>query len=389
MKIALSFPGCHHRGGVERVLVECANGLAARGHEVHVFASSVDPEVLSPSVSTHSVVVGAGPGLLRTARFASRSEAMIRTEGPFDAMGTFGVVCPIGGVMWVQSVHARWLEVSRQTRSLVPRIKQLVNPFHPFIRGRERHHFGRRNYRRLIALTPEVASDLVRLHGVPVGDIDVLANGYSPTEFDPTRREAVRPDLRARLGYSDDHKVIVFVANETERKGLLPLLEAVALLNDPSLRVLAVGRLDPRESQSTIDRLKLEGRVQFTGPSSQVAQYYHAAEVFCLPTKYEAWGLVIVEALGCGIPVVTSRLAGASVAVREGMNGYLLEDPKDPREIAGKLREALTGRLDTRESIAASVERWKWSSVLDEYERILLTAHGHTPSPQFTHTSAK
>jgi len=111
--------------------------------------------------------------------------------------------------------------------------------------------------------------------------------------------------------------------------------------------------------------------VQFTGPSSEVADYYAAADVFALPTQYEAWGLVIVEAMASGLRVLTSRLAGAAVAVDEGRTGQLLDDPADVPEIATKLQMLLNADGPSPEEISASVAKYEWAQVLRGYESIL------------------
>ena len=128
-----------------------------------------------------------------------------------------------------------------------------------------------------------------RLYGVPPGDIAVLPNGYSPAEFSAARVREHRAPMRAKLGYAEGDKVVIFVANELERKGFGPLLRAAASLNDPRLRLLAVGRLDGGRYADEIRRLGLTDRVHFAGPSGDVATFYAAADLFVLPTQYEAW----------------------------------------------------------------------------------------------------
>jgi UDP-glucose:(heptosyl)LPS alpha-1,3-glucosyltransferase len=295
---------------------------------------------------------------------------VVRRASGGSAHGAFGVESPPGGVFWVGSVHRAWMEASRQ-RSLKGRVRQRCNLFHPVILALERDYFGRRRYRKLIALTGQVKADLQRFYAVPDEDILTLPNGFSATEFTPERALRLRPEMRHKLGYQDHHQVVVFVANELERKGFGPLLRAVARLQDERTHLLAVGRLSPSAYQPEIERLGMRERVQFVGPSADVAPYYGAADVFALPTQYEAWGLVIVEALACGLPVVTSRLAGAAVAVRHGWSGRLLDEPSNPERIAEGLTAFLEGNRAPREDIAASVADYAWSNVLQRYEEVL------------------
>src|SRR5699024_9796148 len=103
----------------------------------------------------------------------------------------------------------------------------------------------------------------------------VLPNGYSAREFHPSSAE-LRSGVRARLGFADDEKVVVFVANELERKGFLPLLQAIASLQDSSVRLLAVGAFRRGEALAQARRVGLEDRVVMVGGTRDVADYYAA-----------------------------------------------------------------------------------------------------------------
>jgi UDP-glucose:(heptosyl)LPS alpha-1,3-glucosyltransferase len=181
----------------------------------------------------------------------------------------------------------------------------------------------------------------------------------------------MRPTMRARLGYREGDKVVIFVANELHRKGFEPLIRALAGLGR-EVKLLAVGKLDPRVFKRLSEELELKERIRFVGPSDCVSEYYAAADLFALPTQYEAWGLVIVEAMACGLPVLTSRCAGAAVAVVEGRNGFLLDDPWDVLEIREKLGRLLGGSHEADEVIGESVSEFAWDIVLKHYEQVLL-----------------
>lgn len=373
MKIALSFIGCHGRGGVERLLLESANFLAKRRHDVHVYASDFDSEILHPDVVRHPVhgVESHSLGRLVTYTHRSRTE-LARLAPAADVHGAFGVISPPGGVVNVQSVHRAWLETSRRLRGFAGRLRQRCNPIHPFILALERNYFGNRNYRKLVAPTVQVKADLVRCYSVPAEDIVIIPNGFASETLNFSRAEALRGGMRKELGYHDRDIVVLFVANELERKGFAPLLRAIALLKNPRVHLLAViGRVSPEPYLGEIQRLGLGERVRILGAKSDVSPYYAAADTFALPTQYEPWGLVIVEALACGVHVLASRLAGASVAVKEGETGELLDDPTDVNEIAAKLHHlSHNGHLDRRE-VADSVAKFTWDHVLVDYERVL------------------
>ena len=373
-------------------MVECLNFLARRGHEVHAFATEWDPSALRPEVIRHDVPSRALLAAGQVNRFRQASAAAITKLRP-DVIGSFGVAAAPGSVVWMQSVHAAWIDISQRTRTPRERFKQRLNPFHPMILRAERRMLAGRNYRRLIALTPQVRDDLNRYYGVPATDVDILPNGYSKTEFNLNNRQHDRAEMRRRLDLPDHAKVIVFVANESERKGLPQLLRAIAKLGDSTLYILAVGRFDPAPVYKLANSLGLGTRVRLPGASAQVAPYYAAADLFALPTQYEAWGLVIVEALACGLPVLTSRLAGAAVAVRINDTGELLDEPRDEAEIAEKLVTLLNRlkKLDP-ETTARSVAGYEWSRLLEQYEKILLACSlriAVAPTPPAANTTGE
>ena len=372
MKIAVSFPGCHRRVGIERCVLEAVNFLADSCHEVHLLSADWDRDALHSGVHVHAIPLPRRGSLLRLLAFARRSKRALAALPPGTLHAAFGVESPPSGIMWVPSVHKAWLEASKTQRDWRGQLRQKLNPHHPALLKLERGYFGQRRYRKLIALTDQVKSDLMRLYAVPAEDIAVLPNGYSQTEFNTRRTRQERAGRRAELGYSPDAKVVIFVANELERKGFGPLLRGISRLQDPNVYLLAVGRLNPQAYAGEIEQLGLTSRVRFTGPSSDVASYYAAADVFALPTQYEAWGLVIVEALACGLPVLTSRLAGAAAVVQEGITGYLLDNPNDPAEIAAKLRLLLEGLPATAEEIESSVSGYSWPNILRRYEQHLI-----------------
>ena len=178
-------------------MVECLNFLARRGHEVHAFATEWDPSALRPEVIRHDVPSRALLAAGQVNRFRQASAEAITKLRP-DVTGSFGVAAAPGSVVWMQSVHAAWIDISQRTRTPRERFKQRLNPFHPMILRAERRMLAGRNYRRLIALTPQVRDDLNRYYGVPAIDVDILPNGYSKTEFNLNNRQHDRAEKRRR-----------------------------------------------------------------------------------------------------------------------------------------------------------------------------------------------
>lgn len=373
MKVALAFPGCHRRGGVERIMFECAKYLVGRGHEVTIMANEWEP-IAGGNVHYQRIAMTRRPVFARGASFFRHcSQALSRAS--FEVLNTHGCICPTGGVHWVQSVHRSWLERSKAMRPplSLARLKQRINPLHPILLRLEEIHFRQRRFKRLIATTEDVRQDLHRFYDVPLEAVDVVPNGFSPVEFNPERRQAERSRRRLELGLAPDQVALLFVANELERKGYRTILEAMRRLGRREVRLIAAGRPDRRQVMGLAGEYGVAEQVIALGPSRDVGALHAAADLFVLPTQYEAFCLAILEALGSGLPVVTSRVPGAYDAIVPGVNGALVEDPKSGEELAGVLEGLLEpARLaELSRQAPGTAARYQWPTVLATYEAIL------------------
>ncbi len=169
--------------------------------------------------------------------------------------------------------------------------------------------------------------DITKLYQVNGTPIEVIPPGVDTTMFQPADTHAARQHLGL-----PEKRMILYVGRIEPLKGLDILLRAVALLNDRTgTRLLIVG--GSLEKDAEIDRLKtladdldISGIVDFTGSISQqqLPAYYNAADVFVLPSWYESFGLVALEAMSCGTPVVVSRVGGLTSFIEHGKTGYLV-----------------------------------------------------------------
>ncbi len=368
--VALCYSACTRSGGVERVVYEASRHLRKNWRVsvcAHRFPGVVEmPDAVEP-LRLGGMELPLGMGLRST---RTKTEKIVRRR-KFDVVAGFGVQAPEDSVVWVQSVHAAWWELSRRRRRGWLLARQLANPFHRVVLRMESELYRGRRYRRLIALTPQVQRDLETHYGVPSRDVDVVPNGYHPNEFNAGLADEYREVMRRVLGVPLDAWVVLFVANEWERKGLFPLMEAVRALGSSQVWLVAVGRLPQGRVMEKARELGIERRVCCVGSSADVRRYFAMADVFALPTVYEAWGMVVIEALASGVPVLTSKTAGAASAVHEGWNGFLLDHPSDAEEVAQGLERLRRGLHGSPAQIATSVEAYEWPRLFSRYEDIL------------------
>ena len=379
MKLALVFSGCHHQGGVERLVWEAATHFA-RTHDVTVVAETIEGD--GPPGAHVIRVVASGPSWRHPMAFDRAAQHALRGHD-FDVVVSFGVEYRGAEVAWVNSVHRAWLERARQEPgSLLQRFARYALPRHRVLLSAERRYF-RQPFQRVISVADAVTDDVVRLYGVDRATAVTVHNGFDPAAFSPQRRAVLRADARAAFGYGDDDVVLLVVANELRRKGLGTALEAVAAIDDARVHVLLVGRTPPTEFASRINALGLADRFRYAGATDDVGFMHAAADLFVLPTQYEAFCLAIVESLASGLPVITTAVPGAGDVVDNGKTGLIQSKPQSSDELAGLLRQALEPGVIAHWSAAApaSVAHLAWPVVLSQaqeiLERVRKTGPGH------------
>ena len=246
---------------------------------------------------------------------------------------------------------------------------------------------------RVIAATDVDRAQMVAAYSANPRSIEVVPGGVDLTMFRPGSRQGAR----TALGLGSE-PLLLFVGRVQRLKGIDVLLRAAAELDrDPvpdraPLRLLIVGGTSPglrgqvSEEEREMVRLRalaaelgLSGRVDWAGaiPQDQLPLYYRAADVTVIALTYEAFGVVAVESLACGTPVVASRVGGLTTIVREGNNGFLVPW-RNPRLFADKIR-AILADAQLRDTLGqggiATARRYGWSAIagrtLDVYDAVL------------------
>ncbi|HUE75538.1 MAG TPA: glycosyltransferase [Chloroflexota bacterium] len=229
----------------------------------------------------------------------------------------------------------------------------------------------------IVVSTDHERQALVDLYGAYGPDVQVIPPGVDQERFRPIDRAIAR----AELGLGDE-PVLVFVGRIDPVKGLDTLLRAVALLEDaPDLRLFILGGngngngnpngdSEARHLRDLASELGLDSRVSFVGPVEQelLSVYYSAADACVIPSHYESFGLVALEALACGTPVIAARVGGLPSIVQEGENG-LLVDRHTPAGFAEAIRLLLTDaplRARLRSAAPGSIDRFTWDQTAAE-----------------------
>lgn len=223
--------------------------------------------------------------------------------------------------------HAEWL---RQRRRVQGRFKRAWERWDPHQRAKlalEQATYESPVLRAVICNSAMVRDDILRHYRVAPESLHVIENALDPTAYRPPPGSGNEVEtLRQRMGVPTTARLWLFVGSGFERKGLGVALRALA--RAPGTPHLAVVGRDRRAGhyRRLAARLGLAGRVHFVGRQSDVRPYYWAGDGLLHPALYEAYGLVVLEAMAAGLPVLASRQCGAANAlIRQGENGWLYD----------------------------------------------------------------
>jgi D-inositol-3-phosphate glycosyltransferase len=239
---------------------------------------------------------------------------------------------------------------------------------------------------RIIAATEKEKEDLIRYYGAPPEAVKVIPCGVNLDLFQPVAKAVAR----RQLGFDDD-RIVLFVGRIDPLKGIDRLLTAMTYLeNRQGLRLVIIGGDD--DSEAEVERLRrlsqklhIQDSVTFAGPVGQedLPCYYSAAHVCVIPSYHESFGLVALESLACGTPVVAAGVGGIESVVRQNETGYVVKDNSPPR-LADSI-DAVLSRPDVDahsvSSTRASILRFGWpniaEAIIEEYKLVLADYAAH------------
>jgi len=233
----------------------------------------------------------------------------------------------------------------------------------------------------VVAATPAERAQLQWLYGLNLDKVATVPPGVDLGRFHPVDLSMARQ----RVGVPLKDRMILFVGRIEPLKGIDTLLKAIAILragcpaDAPCLYLPIIGGDpdDPAHENAEMERLKrmrvelgIEDVVTFLGAKDQdtLHYYYSAAEVVVVPSHYESFGMVALEAMACGTPVIASQVGGLAFLVQDGETGFHVEDQNAPA-LAGKLSLILdnpTLRQRLGQQAIAYAQGFAWRHVADQ-----------------------
>jgi len=309
-------------GGAERFVERAVDALVERGVHVRIYTRKwpqggdrrVEPVLCDPFYAG---------SLWRDASFAAAVRAALARDRP-DLVQSHERIEGCDIFRAGDGVHRVWLEERARTGGRFERLRIAANPYHRYVQDAEARMFASPTLRAVICISQMVRDDVRRHFALPDDRLHVIYNAVDPREFGPAVR-VDRDATRAGLGLGAGHVAFLLVGSDYARKGVATAIRALARL-PAAAHLVIVGRdKAPGRYQRLAQREHLGDRVIFAGPHKDPRRFLGAADAFVLPTLYDPLSNAVLEALACGLPVVTSRRCGAGELVVAHDAGFTCE----------------------------------------------------------------
>jgi UDP-glucose:(heptosyl)LPS alpha-1,3-glucosyltransferase len=379
MRVALLHPRAALLGGVERQIHDLGVRLADAGVEVHWICASRDPRV-DARIRCHRVMEP--PGVLRAARvwlFDRLARRALARRGPFDVVHGFGKtsrqdVYRDGSGCLADFQASAAEDASPAWRAALRR----RGPQALAVARIERERYRRGGCRFVLAISALVREQILRRYDLDPERVRVLHPAVDTARFSPRLAPAARAAVRAELAVPDAAPLLAFVGNDFRRKGLPALLAALPRLS--GAHALVLGRDRPahmRRARALAGELGVADRVHFAGVRPDPERWLAAADCLVFPSRFDAFGNAVLEAMASGLPVVASRCAGGAEVVIPGRTGAVVDAPQDPAALAAATRPWLEPgrRAEAGRLAREQAERHAWepqlASVLAVYREVV------------------
>lgn len=312
------------QGGGERQIGYLIEGLLAHGHAVHLFSTQSPSTKSVEGLVCHKVAMVPMSRAFHALGFALMVRAALRRTGLTVVQSferTLGQQIYRAG----EGVHREWLQRKRRSIPPLARGWSRLSLFDHAMLALERRVF--RDTPTIITNSQRGQEEVTRHYGIPHTRMSTIYNGVDTDRFHIGVRQRLRKEQRALWGVSTGELVLLYVGSGFHRKGLGAVVKALGELRRRGLTnvrliVAGKGRLGPY--QRLAQKLSVADLVRFEGHRHEVESCYAGADLFVLPTLYDPFANACLEAMACGLPVVTTEANGAAELLHNGVNGYVL-----------------------------------------------------------------
>ena len=383
MKIVIFYKYFRLYGGQEKVVYNLSHYLAEKGYRVTVYTLKIEDKPKNKNIRIHEVWFPFKKGL-RELFFAIYSyikgKSLKKKEKNLCILGlgkTFysDVYRADSGSHLYYFKRAR-LKYPNKIGKLIYVVRKHLSLSHWVNIWIEYMNFKKFACLKRIFIFPSefTRNQVIDQFGLSKNQTTLIKNGVDLDRFKVNER--LRIETRKKHNIKDNEIVFCFVSTNHKLKGLYYLLEAVKILKnkDFSFKLMVAGGNYERYFKSMIRNNKLENYVICLGRLKETEKVYNACDVFVYPTLYDAAALVVLEAMACGLVPVVSKYNGTTEIVDNGKNGFTINNPSDPEEIAYILEYIIKHKEllpVLRQNSLETIKRYPSSTVFSEIEKII------------------
>jgi len=366
IRVAVIIPKYGLIGGAEGFVFNLTERQAQRdGFDVHVIANQWHSG--KAPITFHKVPIIRFPRWLQPISFAYFAQKTIQA-GSYDIVHSHDRIFEMDLFTFHGIPHKAWIEHTKRDRlSLFDRAMAWV----------EQKAFSNPNGPVILPVSNLVKEELLKLYDIPESRILVIHPGVSKDRFSSLNWETCRREIRRFHGLSLNDVVVLFVSMNFELKRLDLVIKGIAGVvgkedRNLGMKLLVVGRGNPKRFMALARNLGIFDRVIFAGVTDEVEKYYLASDIFAMPSKFDTFGLAVLEAMAAGLPVIITRRVGAKDLIDDGVNGFVLPNDASSSDMAHVLSRLMQhqARLEMGKKNRQVASEYSWERAASQVAEI-------------------
>jgi UDP-glucose:(heptosyl)LPS alpha-1,3-glucosyltransferase len=354
LNIALIRASYNPFGGAEKFVASAVDALADTGAKLTIVTRNWPQDARNTGVSKHIINPKYFTSVGRERSFAQGVAQHLATAN-YDLVQSHERIVGCDVYRAGDGVHAAWLAHRAPTQGALARAGVKFNPLHRYLLATEKAMFESPKLQRVICNSDMVRREILANFNIPAEKLALIYSGVDTEKYSHKLRDTHRIGTRKTLEIPEDARVCLIVGSGFARKGVRALLQALAKLPAHYYGVVVGADKQRARYEALTSELGLRNRVRFIGGVDDVRPYYGAADVLVLPTLYDPFPNVCLEAMASGLPIITSATSGAAELVKTGENGYVC-DALDIATIAQQI-EACAANLNTAQRMGEAARK--------------------------------
>lgn len=365
MKIGLV---CRHylttKGGLEKYTQNLSEELVRRGEEVHVFCNAGEEKA---GVHLHHVPMFP---------FSSPGKNLSFALNAYRVVAGFQLdVVQSMERIWSQDIFRASdginpIQMEKKYPNRIWRTFKAAGPRRQVLSMLERRVFQKNGARWILTNSKLVKDQVCQYYNVAEKKVHVIYNSVDTSRFQLGVRDRFRGPIRAEYGLDAEQYLILFVGNGYHQKGLPELLKALPRFKK-KFRLMVVGNDSETRCRRLASRLGIANSTLFLGYQTQLERLYGAADLMVLPTRYDPFANVCLEAMACGTPVVTTRMNGVCEIITHGRDGYVM-DHGTKCEISARIKDFMDiqDKTEMRQKAAFKAREFSMEKHMENLQKL-------------------